>query len=159
MAAGRLGAARGGLRGSYLRKAVFGEEEEGEERDCAAVVARNRFWVDPSSARNGIPTAPEQEPHREPRHDAWEQLFHLAHVEQPACLPADEDEPDLEGDREQNEESPRHPRTPRDEDRPGRAEQRRESAQTHRCDRTSRVRRAARAMSAEAPVPTTAIAM
>ena len=124
-------------------------------------MARRRCSVEPSSARSGIAEqAADEEPHREAGHDAWEQLLHLAHVEQPARLPADEHEPELERDREEDEEDRRHPDAARQR---GSARTRRTALRAHRgvavAIRTSRVRRAARAMSADAPLPNTAIAM
>ena len=76
----------------------------------------------------------DQEPDGEVRHDAREALLHLPHVEQPACLPADEHESDLERNREGNEEHCRHPDATGDEDRPRDGVENCEAAECRRRD-------------------------
>ena len=98
---------------------MFGEKQESKERELRRG-RREEQVLGRSEQRQqwDLDGAADEEAHREPRHDPWKELLHLAHVEQPAGLPADEDEADLDGDREHDEESPRHPLTPGDEDRP-----------------------------------------
>ena len=64
--------------------------------------------------------AAEEEPDREPRHDAREALLHLPHVEEPARLATDEHEAKLERDRKRDEQHRRDPDATGDEDHPRR---------------------------------------
>jgi hypothetical protein len=98
---------------------VFGEQQESKERElCRGRREEQVLGRSEQRQQWDRDDAADEEAHREPRHDPWKQLLHLAHVEQPAGLPADEHEADLERDRERDEEDPRHPVTAGDEDRP-----------------------------------------
>ena len=97
------------VRTSGNRRSVTSRRpEEGEFRSRGR---QEQVLRRPEQGEEGDAEEPaDQEPDREARDDPWEELLHLAHVEQPARLPADEHEPDLERDRERHEEHRRHPR-------------------------------------------------
>ncbi len=126
---------RVGLRRPYLRKPALRHEQETEEGELRGRGRQEQVLRRPEQGEEGDAEEPaDQEPDREARDDAWEELLHLAHVEQPARLPADEHEPDLERDREGHEEHSRHPRAVRHENHPRDGVEGREAAERRRRD-------------------------
>ena len=104
-----------------LGEASLGCEQEADERELRDRRGEQQVLGRPEQGeQRDAKEAAEQESHGEAGHDARKPLLEHAHVEEPSCLSADEHEPHLERDREQDEEERRNPGTARHEDRPGR---------------------------------------
>ena len=93
-----------------LREPPLGHDQQPQERDLGEGGGDQHVLRRPQQReKRDAQEAAQEEPNREAGDDPREAFFHLAHVKQPAGLPADEDEADLESDREEDEQDGGHP--------------------------------------------------